>query len=100
LTFEISKVEPNYRANAAFPNVRELIMVILKKRLNVLALGLALLAFASPSYAQAAGYNISAARAAATHKCSVLASKTPEHDSSTIPWYTYTTCMAEHGQRP
>jgi hypothetical protein len=75
-------------------------MLILKKRLTVLAFGLACIAFTSSSYAHAAGHNISAARRAATHKCSVLASKTPDHESSTIPWYTYLDCMTEYGQRP
>ena len=75
-------------------------MVTVNKCLTALALAFAVTAFASPSFAQAAGYKISAARAAATRKCSVLAFKSAkEYNSSTIPWYTYSTCMAEHGQR-
>ena len=76
-------------------------MVIWKKRLSSLALGLAFIALPSPNYARAAGDKVSAARAAAIYKCSVLAFKSAkEYNSSAIPWYTYTTCMTEHGQRP
>lgn len=71
-----------------------------KKVLSLFGLMLAF-AFASPNYAQAAGDKISSARAAAIHRCSVLAfGSAKEYNSSTIPWYTYTTCMAKHGQRP
>ncbi len=45
-------------------------MIILKKRLAVLALALAVTSLASPSYAQGAGGEISAARAAALQQCS------------------------------
>jgi hypothetical protein len=48
-------------------------MCIMKTGLRLLALGLAFIAFASPNYARAAGNKVSAARAAAIHKCSVLA---------------------------
>ena len=65
-------------------------MTILKKRLTVLALGLAVTALASPSYAQGAGRGISAARAAALQECSYF------NDSD---WdYAYRVCMAQHGQ--
>ena len=76
-------------------------MCIMKTGLRLPALGLAFIAFASPNCARAAGDKVSAARAAAIHKCSVLAFRSAkEYNSSAIPWYTYTTCMAEHGQRP
>ena len=76
-------------------------MCIMKTGLRLLALGFAFIAFASPNYARAAGNKVSAARAAAIHKCSVLAfGSAKEYNSSAIPWYTYTTCMAERGQRP
>ena len=65
-------------------------MTILKKRLAVLALGLAVTALASPSYAQGAGRHISAARAAALQDCSYF------NDSD---WdYAYRACMAQHGE--
>jgi hypothetical protein len=64
-------------------------MTILKKRLAVLALGLAVTALVSPSSAQEAGRGVSAARAAALHACS----------GSADEWgYAYRACMAEHGQ--
>ena len=65
-------------------------MTILKTRLAVLALGLAVTALASPSYAQGAGPAISATRAAALQECSYF------NDSD---WdYAYRACMAQHGQ--
>jgi hypothetical protein len=76
-------------------------MCIMKTGLSFLALGLVFIAFASPNQARAAGDKINAARRAAIHKCSVLAFRSAkEYNSSAIPWYTYTTCMVEHGQRP
>jgi hypothetical protein len=69
--------------------------------LKLFALVLAFIALAPPNYARAAGDKVSASRAAAIHKCSVLAFRSAkEYNSSNIPWYTYTSCMAEHGQRP
>ena len=65
-------------------------MTVLRKRLAVLALGLAVTALASPSYAQGAGRDISAARAAALQACSYF------NDSD---WdYAYRACMAQHGE--
>jgi hypothetical protein len=65
-------------------------MTILKTPLAVLALGLAMTALASPSYAQGAGPAVSAARAAALQECSYF------NDSD---WdYAYRACMAQHGQ--
>jgi hypothetical protein len=64
-------------------------MTSLKKPLAVLVLGLAVTALASPSYAQRAGRDVGAARAAALHACSGFADD----------WgYAYRACMAEHGQ--
>ncbi len=71
-------------------------MAILNKRLAALALGLAVTALASPSYAQ--GLKISAARAAAIHECSVRASHYIQHTWGNWELYTYRACMAEHGQ--
>jgi hypothetical protein len=65
-------------------------MVILKKSLAVLALGLAVTTLASPSYAQRADRDVSAARASALKVCSYF------NDSD---WdYAYRACMAQHGQ--
>jgi hypothetical protein len=72
-------------------------MANLNKRLAALALGLAVTALASPSYAQ--GREISAARAAAIHECSLLAEQYPEYDWGNTEIYQYRACMAEHGQQ-
>ena len=63
-----------------------------------LALGLALVALASPSFAQRSEDHMSAARAAAMHECSVRASKYTQHTWGDVQIYTYRACMAEHGQ--
>ena len=73
-------------------------MAILNKRLAALALGLAVTALASPSYAQGSGVKISPARAAAIHACSVLAGRYIQHTWGNWELYTYRACMAEHGQ--
>ncbi len=65
-------------------------MVILKKSLAVLALGLAVTTLASPSYAQRADRDVSASRASALKECSYF------NDSD---WdYAYRACMAQYGQ--
>jgi hypothetical protein len=77
-----------------------------KIRLSLLALALTVITFASPSYSQSARNKPSAtrtdaARDAATRKCSTLGFRSAkEYNSSAIPWYTYSNCMVEHGQRP
>jgi hypothetical protein len=81
-------------------------MGIMKNGLRLLALALAVVAFAPPSYAQptrgkARTTSADAARAAATRKCSTSGFKSAkEYNSSSIPWYTYSNCMVENGQRP
>jgi hypothetical protein len=76
-------------------------MCNMKKYLMLLALGLGAIAFVSPTPAQAAGDKTSEARARAIHKCSVRAfNSAKEYNSSSIPWYTYATCMTERGQKP
>jgi hypothetical protein len=44
-------------------------------------------------------YQVSAARAAAIHACSVLASQYSVHDWGNTEFQQYRTCMAKHGQR-
>ena len=73
--------------------------VILKRPLVALALTLVATVLASSSYAQEAGYEISAARAAAIHECSVRASRYVEHTWGDVEIYQYRACMAEHGQQ-
>jgi len=72
-------------------------MVTLKKCLPALALGLAVTALASPSYAQAP--EISGARARAIHECSVAADRYPQYLWGNMEIYQYRACMAEHGQQ-
>jgi hypothetical protein len=60
----------------------------------------ALLMIAVPLAAAVAqgGGQISAARAAAIHECSVLASRYSQHDWGNTEIYQYRACMARHGQ--
>jgi hypothetical protein len=68
---------------------------------GVLALASGIIASASVNHAHAADDKMSEARAASTHTCSVLGYKSAkEYNSSTWPWYTYSTCMTEYGQKP
>jgi len=45
------------------------------------------------------GRQISAARAAAIHECSLLAGRYSEHDWGITEIYLYRACMARHGQQ-
>jgi hypothetical protein len=54
-------------------------MISLKKGLASLAVGLALTALASPSYAQEGHFQISRERAQALHECSRLLERYPEY---------------------
>jgi hypothetical protein len=47
----------------------------------------------------AANGQISAARAAAIHECSLLAARYPLHDWGNTQIHLYRTCMARHGQQ-
>jgi hypothetical protein len=73
-------------------------MIRLKKGLASLAVGLALTALASPSYAQEGHFQISRERAQALHQCSVLASRYPQYLWGNLEIYQYRACMAEHHQ--
>jgi hypothetical protein len=74
-------------------------MVTVNSRLAALALGLAVTAFASPSFAQRGQEHISAPRAAAIHTCSVRAEQYTEHTWGDVELYVYRACMAERGRR-
>jgi hypothetical protein len=74
-------------------------MINLKKGLASLAVGIALTALASPSYAQERGFKISPERAQAIHQCSVLAARYPQYLWGNQEIYTYRACMTEHGQQ-
>jgi hypothetical protein len=61
------------------------------------ALGMTALPLAG-ALAQGSGPQMSAARAAAIHECSVLASRFSQHDWGNTEIYQYRACMARHGQ--
>jgi hypothetical protein len=74
-----------------------------RKRI-VLACGLiacGLIASASLNSPPAAAREMSARDWAETHKCSVRGFRSAkEYNSSSWPWYTYSTCMTESGEKP
>jgi len=74
-------------------------MINLKKGLASLAVGIALTALASPSYAQEGHFQISRERAQALHECSLRAARYPQYLWGNQEIYTYRACMAEHGQQ-
>ena len=53
----------------------------------------------APTTAAAANGQISAARAAAIHECSLLAARYPQHEWGNTEIYLYRSCMARHGQQ-
>jgi len=73
-------------------------MINFKKGLAALAVGLAVSALASPSYAQDGGVKISPKRAQALRECSVLEERYPEYLWGNMGRYQYGACMAEHGE--
>jgi hypothetical protein len=75
-------------------------MINLRKGLAALAVGLAVSALASPSYAQeGGGFRISQQRAQAIHACNLRAARYPQYLWGNQEIYTYRACMAEHGQQ-
>jgi hypothetical protein len=83
------------------PERENQVILTLKRGVGVLALVSGIIASASVNHAHAADDKMSEARAASTHTCSVLGYKSAkEYNSSTWPWYTYSTCMTEYGQKP
>ena len=74
-------------------------MINLRKGLAALAVGLAVSALASPSYAQDGGVRISQQRAQAIHACNLRAARYPQYLWGNQEIYTYRACMAEHGQQ-
>jgi hypothetical protein len=73
-------------------------MFTVHNRLAGLALGFAVIAFASPSFAESNGGG-SAARAAAIRACSVAATKYTEYTWGDMEIHQYRACMAQHGQK-
>ena len=72
-------------------------MTITGKTLGALALGLAVAASASPSFAQRSEEGMSGARAKALHDCNAEAGKMTQSTSASIQLNMYRPCMAQHG---
>ena len=64
---------------------------------TVAVLWMASVPCAGPAVART-GYQISGARAAAIHECSILADRYSEHDWGITEVYQYRACMAGHGE--
>jgi hypothetical protein len=88
------------RAQRKLPSSEIGLASVLKNLLSIHVLGFAAIAFVSSKCVQAADYKISAARAAVTHKCSVLAAKYPEYAWGNREIFEYLTCMVNDGQKP
>ena len=78
-------------------NGRKSLMIDLKQSLAVLAVVLATTAFASPSYAQQNGRELSRARAQAIQECNRRAAPYWEWKWGDVEIYIYRSCMAEYG---
>jgi hypothetical protein len=76
----------------------ELNMKTMNIRLAAIALGLAVAAIASPSFAQSNEDGVSPARAAALRQCSTQEQKYPEYLWGEAGDQIYAECMAAHGQ--
>jgi len=74
-------------------------MMNFKKGLAALAVGIAVTALASPSYAQRGPEKISSQRAQAIHECNLLAARYPQYLWGNMEIYQYRACMVEHGQQ-
>jgi len=74
-------------------------MIIPNKRVAAIAIGLAISALASPSFAQRSEDHMSAGRAAAIHECSVRVGKYRQYTWGDTEIHTYRACMSEHGQQ-
>jgi len=66
---------------------------------SALALGLAVAALASPSFAQRSEDHMSAARAAAIHECNLKAARYRQYTWGDTEIHTYRACMAEQGEQ-
>ena len=71
---------------------------MLKQYIAAVLVTAAVLAPVSFAHAQGEGIRISPARAAAIHKCNVLAGRYPETTFSSLEFELYRACMAQHGQ--
>jgi hypothetical protein len=74
-------------------------MIAAKRHLAAFFFGLAVVAAASPSFAQKAEDHMSAARAQALRECSAVASHYPQYTGGDTEITEYRDCMAQHGQQ-
>jgi hypothetical protein len=74
-------------------------MIAVKRHLAAFFLGLAVVAAASPSFAQRAEDHMSAARAQALRECNAVASHYPQYTWGDTEITEYRDCMAQHGQQ-
>jgi len=74
-------------------------MVTINKRLAAFVLCFAVVALASPSFAQQNENHMSDARAKAIHECNIRADKYNQYTWGVTEITTYRTCMAEDGQQ-
>ena len=72
-------------------------MTITRKTLGVLVLGAAVVASASPSFAQRAENGMSDARAKALRECNAEAGKMTQSTSASIQLDMYRACMTQRG---
>ena len=81
---------------------RETAMITVNKPLtapvSALALGLALAALASPSFAQRSEQPMSTAREQAVRECNAAAGKYYNSTWQTTQIHSYRSCMAQHGE--
>jgi hypothetical protein len=69
------------------------------RKTAALALGLALAAAATPSFAQRAEEGMSGARARALRECNDMANKFTQHTWGDVQIDQYRACMTQHGQQ-
>jgi hypothetical protein len=75
-------------------------IMLVRKTLSAIALGLVIAGSATPSFAQRSDQRSNAARDAAVRDCSMQASKWSNGAYQTQQFAIYSNCMVEHGQQP
>jgi hypothetical protein len=90
------------RSHMRISKKRETAMITVNKHLtapvSALALGLALAALASPSFAQRSEQPMSTTREQAVRECNAAAGKYYNSTWQTTQIHSYRSCMAQHGE--